>query len=108
MFAKLLITVLFATAIGAALLGLRQQRMENMHEITRLHNQMDQLRRQTWDLQVRIAAGITPQALEQAVDRGDWLMEPTVVPSPGPAQQQHRRVTYMDQNRDRYDRQPIQ
>lgn len=78
MFPKLLIAVALCVAVAAALLSLRQQRLQTMHEIARLHEQMDAARQRTWDLQVRIAQQLEPGALQAALKRASLELEPLV------------------------------
>ncbi len=77
MYAKLFVTVLAATALGAGLLGLRQQRLQTMHEMAELHADMDRPRRDTWDLQIEIGEKIEPDRLREAIDRNQLVMEPS-------------------------------
>ncbi|MFA9478355.1 hypothetical protein ACERK3_08605 [Phycisphaerales bacterium AB-hyl4] len=81
MFPKLFVAIVFAAAIGAVLLGLRQHRLEMMHDMVRVHREMDAVRQQTWDLQVRIAERLEPEALRDAVERADLSLEPAVPPA---------------------------
>lgn len=89
MYAKLFIAVLATVVLGAALLGLRQQRLQTMHEMAELHADMDRARRATWDLQVRIGEKIEPDRLREAIERNQLVMEPSTranEPAPPPAQ----------------------
>ncbi len=79
MFAKLLTALVLAVVIGAAVFNMRQQRLELMNEITRLHGQMNRDRQATWDTQVRIANRTGPDALHDALTRAGMQMEPTVI-----------------------------
>lgn len=81
MFAKLFTALVCVTVIGAAILNMRQQRLELMHEITGLQRQMNRDRQATWDSQVRIAEKTQPEALEQALERSGLAMEPAVKPT---------------------------
>lgn len=80
MFAKLFVAILFATVIGSALLDMRQQRLETMHAMVRLHREMDDVRQKTWDLQVRIAGHTEPEKLREAVEQADLSLEPASPP----------------------------
>ena len=77
MYAKLFVTVLAATALGAAVLGLRQQRLQTMHEMAELHADMDRTRRETWNLQIQIGERVEPDRLREAIDRNQLVMEPS-------------------------------
>jgi cell division protein FtsL len=83
MFAKLLVAVVILTGIGGMLLGLRQQRLQMMHEMALLHAQLDRSRLHTWDLQVRISQHLEPQRLREAIQRADLKLEP-VTPTRAP------------------------
>ncbi len=82
MFARLLFTIASLTVIAAALLGLRQQRLQTMHAMAQLHVRMDADRKATWDAQAQIAEGMHPAALREAVRRVGLELEP--LPSPEP------------------------
>ena len=75
MYAKLWVVVTSLAAISVALLGLRQKRLEVMHEIAVLNRQMNSDRQQMWDLQVRVAQDVSPPRLETAIDRCGLLLE---------------------------------
>lgn len=77
MYAKLFIAVLAITVLGAALLGLRQQRLQTMHEMAELHADMDRARRDTWNLQVEIGEKIEPDRLREAIERNQLVLEPS-------------------------------
>src|SRR5262245_37206571 len=77
MFARTLVVIVCATAIGVGLLGMRQQRLTTMHEMARLRDQMDESRKGTWDMQVRIAARMDPPKLAKAIERAKLRLEPT-------------------------------
>jgi len=76
MFPKVLFAIAAAALIGAGLLSLRHQRLAMMHEMTELHRQMDRTRRQTWDLQTRIAEASSPATLRRAIERAGLELEP--------------------------------
>ena len=82
MLARLLTSIAAVALIGAALLGLRQQRMERLHAMAQLHVQMDRDRKATWDAQAIIAEGIHPPALHAAVDRAGLTLEPLPTTTP--------------------------
>lgn len=102
MFAKLLLLVMVTTVVGATLLGLRQQRLQLMHEMAGLHSQIDQARQATWDMQIRIAELAEAGALEQAIERAQLELEP-VTPSdleqPSTLAQPPRRVAEVNHGR---------
>lgn len=67
MFARLLFVIVALTALAAALLVLRQQRFEAMHEMAVLHRQVDGHRVALWRQQSRIAADLEPARLRSAI-----------------------------------------
>lgn len=73
---RYLSVVVFVTAIGAGLLGLRQQQLNDKHAIAESHTQMKNDREAIKDLQVRIAQRTTPEALLEAIDRAGLPLEP--------------------------------
>ncbi|MFN3165890.1 MAG: hypothetical protein ACE37H_02370 [Phycisphaeraceae bacterium] len=81
---RYLAVVLLLTAIGAGLLGLRQQQLGDKHAIAEHHAQMKRDREAIKDLQVRIAKRTTPQSLQDAVDRARLDLEP-ITRGPEPA-----------------------
>ncbi len=78
---RLLITLAGCCVIGVALLELRRQRLELLHDMASLHLEMDRQRKATWDLQYRIVEETSPPRLLAALDR---LQIPTR-PVPGEA-----------------------
>jgi len=76
MFAKLIAIIVFATVLGAVVLGLRQHRLETMHEMTRQHQRVDDMRQALWQLQDRIAEDCQPARLRQAIDAAGLELEP--------------------------------
>ncbi|WP_432799411.1 hypothetical protein [Poriferisphaera sp. WC338] len=91
MFSRLLVAIICAAAIGIGLLALRQQRLEMMHEMTRLHSEMDVIRRDIWEKQVKIAEKTDPQSLKEASARANLVLEPAT-PSPTSATENNMRV----------------
>jgi len=83
MYAKALVAILFTVVTGSALLGIRQQRFEAMHDMATLHHQINRSRQSMWQWQSRIAAKTAPPALQQALERSGLAMEP-VTPQPRP------------------------
>jgi hypothetical protein len=81
MFPKLAVSLIVAAAIGAALLGLRQQRVQTVSHMAALHAKMNGTRQSMWDTQVRIAQHANPQRLREALQRAGVEVEPIVVPA---------------------------
>lgn len=73
---RYLAVVLLLTAIGAGLLGMRQQQLNDKHAIAEHHAQMKLDREAIKDLQVRIARRTTPQALRDAIERAQLDLVP--------------------------------
>ena len=73
---RYLAVVVLLSAIGAGLLGLRQQQLNDKHAMAASHAQMKDAREHIKDLQVRIAKMTRPEALKDAIDRADIRVEP--------------------------------
>lgn len=82
MFWKTLALVIAATAIGAAMLGLRQQRLATMHQMVELHRQMEHTRRSMWDTQTQIARQTRPAELRERIERANLKLEPLMPREP--------------------------
>lgn len=89
MFPKLAIALIAATAFGATLLGLRQQRVQTVGQMAALHAQMNRTRQEMWDTQVRIAEHASPTRLKEALQRAGLDVEPWTRPRPQPAIASH-------------------
>lgn len=76
--------LVFTAALGAGLLSLRQQRLETMHEMARLHEAMDESRQRVWGLQVEVAERIEPAELRRALERARLILEPVAAEPPRP------------------------
>jgi len=75
MFYKALFLIVVGTLTASALLTLRQQRYETMHQMTQLHQQIATNRRDLWDMQTRIAGQLKPDVLTEAVKRAQLQLE---------------------------------
>jgi cell division protein FtsL len=82
MFPKLVITLVAAVAVAGAVLELRHSRLRLMHEMAQRHTELDRVRRETWDLQVRVADRTDPTAIRAATQRQQLVLEPRVVHDP--------------------------
>ena len=78
MFAKTLFLIVLGTAIGTALLGLRQRQLELAHTNAVLHRRIDLSQQLLWEMQTHIARGIDPEALRRAVAETAMELEPDV------------------------------
>ncbi len=84
MFFKASALVVFLTALGAAVLSLRQQEWETRHATTAMHRQMEQTRRATWEHEVKVADYLKPAALEHKIAVAQLELEPVTGPLPKP------------------------
>lgn len=76
MYPKLLAIIVFSALMGVMVLGFRQRRLETMHEMTRLHQSVDDMRREMWRLQGRIAEDCQPARLREAIEATGLELEP--------------------------------
>lgn len=81
---RYLTVVVLLSAVGAGLLGLRQQQLNDKHAMAASHAEMKEAREQIKDLQVRIAKMTRPEALKDAIDRVDIHVEPISSNPPSP------------------------
>ena len=84
MFGKLLLVLVTMAATGAALLGMRADRLAAEHEIAKLHRAIDENRRAVWDAQVRVADAAGPEALRETLAGTGLEFEAVVEPMKGP------------------------
>jgi len=73
---RLLFVVIGLTAIGAGLLGLRQEQINDRHTIAATHAAMRADREAIKDMQIRIAEQTQPEALREAIERAQLRLEP--------------------------------
>ena len=78
-FIPLVCLILFMTVVSAALLGLRQNRIEATHDIAVLHREITQTRFTIWDLQERVARRLNPERLRGALSRVHPDLEPLIL-----------------------------
>ena len=81
---RLLTVVIMTAAIGAGLLGLRQQQNNDRHTIAAIHASMRKDREAIKDIQIRIAEQTQPETLRRAIERAGLRLEPIGV-APAPA-----------------------
>lgn len=84
---RYLSVVVLLSAVGAGLLGLRQQQLNDKHAMAVSHAEMKDAREHIKDLQVRIAKMTRPEVLQQAIDRVDLRVEP-ISRRPAPDEQE--------------------
>lgn len=80
---RLLTVVIMTAAIGAGLLGLRQQQNNDRHTIAAIHASMRKDREAIKDIQIRIAEQTQPETLRRAIERAGLRLEPIGTPAPG-------------------------
>ena len=73
---RYLAVVVFLSAVGAGVLGLRQQQLNDKHATAQSHAKMKDAREHIKDLQVRIARMTRPEAMHQAIERAAMQVEP--------------------------------
>lgn len=73
---RYLAVVVLLSAVGAGLLGLRQQQLNDKHAMAQSHAEMKEAREHIKDLQVRIAKMTRPEALNEAIERAELQVEP--------------------------------
>lgn len=73
---RYLAVVALLSAVGAGLLGLRQQQLNDKHAMAESHAEMKEGREHIKDLQVRIAKMTRPEALYEAIERAELQVEP--------------------------------
>jgi hypothetical protein len=76
MFAKGIALVLFATAVAATLVGLRQHRLELSHDMAVMHRKIDTSRQGLWCLQADLADQMNPVRLKQRIEAAPLALEP--------------------------------
>ena len=64
---KLLFTLVIFLALGLALLGLRQHRLELTAEAARLHQQVSEREQTLWGQEVQIALRTDPRKITEAI-----------------------------------------
>ena len=92
---RYLAVVVLLSAIGAGLLGLRQQQLNDKHATAVSHAEMKDAREHIKDLQVRIAKMTRPEALREAIERVDLRVEP-ISSRPAAAQDESEPVDPQD------------
>jgi hypothetical protein len=74
---KLLLCIICSTAMAVAVLQLRQQRMELLHQCSNLHGELEEIQIKLWNQQLQVASSTAPMAIRQTVKN----YEMTLVPS---------------------------
>lgn len=76
MFVKLLVLILSICIVAGVLLDLRHRRLYLMHDMTRMHTEMDQDRKAIWDNQVHVSYQFVPDRLRASLAEHDLPMVP--------------------------------
>jgi len=76
MLMRYLMVVISLAAVGAGMLGLRQQQLAHMHAIAVMHGQMRDHREEIKDYQIRIEVMKEPDRLQEAIRRLELQLEP--------------------------------
>ena len=84
MFGKLILVILTAAFTAAALLVLRQERIDTAHEMSTVHRQMLEHERALWELQCEIARLSRPEEIRRLMQRLDGPWAP--IPDPDSAE----------------------
>ena len=71
---KLLVCLITAALIGAAMLQLRQQRLEISHQNSQLNDRINAQQARLWSQQMQIAIYTAPNAIQQTVKSHDMKM----------------------------------
>lgn len=83
---KLLLCLFVALAIAAAMLELRQQRMNLGFESSQLHREIERSQTKLWNQQLQIGIYTAPNAIQQTVRQHNLnLSAPTPTPGSGSA-----------------------
>lgn len=82
MFAKLLAIILAFGATGCALLVIRQQRIDTVHEMSVIHQRLLNHERTLWELRSEIAKRCRPSQVRLAMNQvgGNWVPIPASSP----------------------------
>jgi hypothetical protein len=80
---KLLLILVCSLILGAALLELRQQRLELNYETNKLHNEIRANQAKLWNQQIQIAIYTAPNAISKTVGDQQLNMVPQTPQLPG-------------------------
>lgn len=73
---KLLLCIVCGTALAVAILQLRQQRLELLHQCSALHSELEEVQSQLWNQQLQIATTTAPMAIRQTVQHYELTLVP--------------------------------
>ncbi len=74
--AKYISVIVLGLLIGLVLLNQRHRRVDAMHDMMKMHRDMNRTRQAIWAHQAAIADRIHPAELEKAVERAGLKLEP--------------------------------
>ncbi len=93
MFYKLLITILALGLTAAALLVIRQQRIDHAHAMAQSHQRLVEHETQLWRLRAEVVSQCRPEDVREAIERSDVLWN--AIPQ-RPQIQQPEPASYVD------------
>ena len=82
---KLILCLIFAVAIAAVMLQLRQQRLELNHQANILHNRIEAQQARLWSQQLQIAVYTAPNAISKTVGDKNLKLVPQSPQHVGPS-----------------------
>ena len=82
---KLVLCLTFAVVIAAAMLQLRQQRLELNHNANTLHNKIESQQARLWSQQLQIAVYTAPNAIARTVGDKNLKLVPQSPQHVGPS-----------------------
>jgi hypothetical protein len=74
---KLLLCIVCSTALAIAVLELRQQKMELLHQCSTLHSEMEEIQLKLWNQQLQIASATAPLTIRQTVQNYKLSLVPS-------------------------------
>jgi len=88
MFAKLLFIIVIVGATSCALLVIRQQRIDTVHDMSVIHERLLRHERTLWELRSEIAKRCRPSQVRLAMNHlgGNWSPIPAAPPDQSPYQ----------------------
>jgi hypothetical protein len=74
---KLLLCIVCGTAMAIAVLQLRQQKVELLHQCSALHSEMEEIQLKLWNQQLQIASSTAPLAIRQTMQSYKLTLVPS-------------------------------
>lgn len=72
--AKVLICIVCVGLLAAAMLQLRQQKLELSHQLNTLHAQIEQVQIKLWNQQLQIAISTAPNTIQRTIKQYDMTL----------------------------------